>query len=118
MDSLLNFVVSTNQALRLQKATCCVRFSRLNKQVAFFLRDHGYLSAVTVTSTGLLLTFRYVKGVAPLRGLLVVSKLSRQVYFRNTDRTPGVYLITSSDYSLRLKSPGVYASGKALLQIL
>lgn len=118
MDSLLNFVVATNHALRLRKTNCSVPFSRLNKQVALFLREKGYLSAVAVNSTGLVLTFRYVKDVSPLRKLAVASKSSRQLYFRSTDRTAGVFVITNSDSSLSLKSPGVYASGKALLQIL
>lgn len=118
MNALLKFVVSVNQAVKARKTVCLTDLSTFNKQVAIFLRDQGYFAAVAETPEGLLLTFRYVGDIAPLKKLIVVSKSSRSVYFRRTTRLPGVFLVSSSDTTLSLKKTSFPASGKVLMQIL
>jgi ribosomal protein S8 len=117
MKSLLSFIVSVNQAVSLRRTTCLVPLSGSVKKLAIFFKNRGYFSSVVANADCLVISLRYVNNVAPFHKLVIVSTSSRAVYFSNSDKTPGVFLVSNSDSALSLRGVDSFATGRVLLQI-
>lgn len=118
MDSVNSFVVSVNQALVSKKTIFRIPSSKLCKQIALFLRNQGYFSAVVLTEKDLFVIIRYVGSVTSLKRLVLISKPSKAVYFRASLVKNGVFLVSNSDSSLSLRTTKDFVGGKVLFQIL
>lgn len=118
MDSLSSFVASANQALILKKPLFVVQYSKLVKEVSFFLREQGYFSSVSVLDGKVAITLRYLGSVTAFNRFVLVSKSSKSVYFRSSLGKSGVFVVTNSEFSLSLRVSSRFVGGKVLLQIL
>ena len=90
MDTVANFLTALHNAVRVRQARVVVPASRLNRALARFLAEHGYVAAVRVSDDAVrpmvTLTLKYDEQERPkIQGLRRLSKPGRRRYVGHTE---------------------------------